>query len=98
MNANNKLDGKNLNNQKVSPREAGVVHLLIPLLLLLIIGAVVYFLFTTGIIKNPLGKLPIIGQKGPKVSIKKEYKNPFNKSTQYVNPFQTYKNPFVVSK
>ena len=26
------------------------------------------------------------------------YKNPFKKETQYVNPFETYKNPFVVSK
>lgn len=28
------------------------------------------------------------------VSLKKDYKNPFDKDTQYVNPFSQYKNPF----
>lgn len=28
------------------------------------------------------------------VSLKKEYKNPFDKNAQYVNPFSQYKNPF----
>lgn len=32
--------------------------------------------------------------KEPKVSLKKEYKNPFDKNAQYVNPFSQYKNPF----
>lgn len=79
-----------MNNQR------GVVHLVIPLLLL--IGAAIFALVYFGVIKNPLSKLPIIGQKGANVSLKSEYKNPFNKSTQYVNPFDTYKNPFVVAK
>lgn len=81
-----------MNNQR------GVLHLALPLLLLLIIGAAVYFLIYFGIIKNPFGNLPIIGQKPPKVSVKTEYKNPFDKNTQYVNPFEPYKNPFIVSK
>lgn len=88
-----------MNNQKGSPREAGVVHLLIPILVLLIIGAVLYFLFTQGIIKNPFSQLKLPGvNKGPEVSLKSEYKNPFDKDTQYVNPFETYKNPFVVNR
>lgn len=78
-----------MNNQK------GVIHLALPLLLLLAAGlfALVYF----GVIKNPLKNLKI-GQSGPKVELKTEYKNPFKKETQYVNPFETYKNPFTVNK
>ena len=30
----------------------------------------------------------------PTVSLTKDYDNPFDKSTQYVNPFSEYKNPF----
>lgn len=81
-----------MNNQK------GVAHLLLPILILLIIGAVVYFLISQGIIKNPFQKIRLPGQGGPSVSVKTEYKNPFDKDTQYVNPFETYKNPFVVAK
>ncbi len=79
--------------------QKGVIHLALPLLLLLIAAlfALIYF----GVIKNPLKNLPIIGKLGqnqPKVELKKEYKNPFAKKTQYVNPFDTYKNPFVVNR
>lgn len=28
------------------------------------------------------------------VSLKTDYKNPFDKDTQYINPFSQYKNPF----
>ena len=52
--------------------------------------ALVYFV----ILKKPLPSL----QGGPKVELKTTYKNPFNKDTQYVNPFQEYKNPFVVNR
>lgn len=76
-------------------KQKGVIHLALPLLLLLIIGAVVVVLFATGVIKNPLKDLPLFS-KGAKVSTKSEYKNPFKKETQYVNPFESYKNPFTV--
>lgn len=76
-------------------KQKGVIHLALPLLLLLIIGAVVVVLFATGVIKNPLKDLPFLS-KGAKVSTKTEYKNPFKKETQYVNPFESYKNPFTV--
>lgn len=96
---------KKVNNQKGSPRacvdesrEAGVAHLLLPIIILLIIGVVVYFLFSQGIIKNPFQNLKLPGQGGPSVSLKSEYNNPFDKNTQYVNPFEGYKNPFVVAK
>ena len=73
-----------------------------PLLLLLIIGVGAFFLVSFGVIKNPLGNLPIFKnlpnlQQGSAV-IKTDYKNPFKKETQYVNPFETYKNPFSVAK
>ncbi|OGE36015.1 hypothetical protein A3E66_01825 [Candidatus Daviesbacteria bacterium RIFCSPHIGHO2_12_FULL_37_16] len=61
-------------------------------------GAVLFVLINLGIIKNPFNNLSFFNQQVPKISTKTEYKNPFKKETQYVNPFDTYKNPFVVSK
>lgn len=86
-----------MNNQK------GVIHLVVPLLLLLALGAGVFFLIFYGVIKNPLNNLPILKnlpilQQSSSASIKSEYKNPFKKDTQYVNPFETYKNPFAIAK
>ena len=68
-------------------------------LLILAIGIIYVGLIRFGIIKDPfpLPGIPFL-QQGPQVSIKTEYKNPFDKKTQYVNPFETYKNPFVVAK
>jgi len=68
-------------------------------LALLFIGAIYVALVRFGVIKDPfpLPSIPFL-QTGPKVSIKTEYKNPFDKKTQYVNPFDTYKNPFVVNR
>lgn len=83
-----------MNNQR------GVLHLALPLVILLIVGAAVFILVSLGVIKNPFSglKVPGIGQGGPKVEVKKEYENPFKKETQYVNPFENYKNPFEVAK
>ena len=68
-------------------------------LLLLSVGLIYVGLVRFGIIKDPFPfqNIPFLS-KEPKVSIKTEYKNPFDKKTQYVNPFDTYKNPFVVAK
>lgn len=81
---------------KVTSRKKTI---LIILSSLLVIGVVFVVLVRLGIIKDPfpLQKIPFLS-KEPKVSIKTEYKNPFDKKTQYVNPFETYKNPFVVAK
>lgn len=80
-------------------KEKGVVHLLFLLIIALIVGGAI-FLLTQGIIKIPGFSLPSISllQKTPTASLKEEYKNPFKKETQYVNPFETYKNPFAVAK
>lgn len=67
------------------------------LLLLLAVAGAILALVYFKLIKNPLQNVPLL-QKGPKVSIETKYKNPFDKKTQYVNPFETYKNPFVVAK
>ena len=68
-------------------------------LFLLSIGLIYVGLVRFGIIKDPfpLKSIPFL-QKEPKVSLKTEYKNPFDKKTQYVNPFEAYKNPFVIAK
>lgn len=79
--------------------QKGIFHLALTLIILLILlGAGIFALVNFGIIKNPLSNLPFFNQEVPKISTKTEYKNPFKKETQYVNPFETYKNPFVVSK
>ena len=35
------------------------------------------------------------GEQKPTVALKTEYQNPFDKKTQYVNPFKEFKNPFT---
>jgi hypothetical protein len=71
-------------------------------LALFFIGVIYVALVRFGIVKDPfpLKSIPFLETQPtqPKVSIKTEYKNPFDKKTQYVNPFDTYKNPFVVAK
>jgi len=78
--------------------QKGVIHLAVPLLLLLIIGGGVFLLSYFSIIKIPALPFLNLFQKKASVELKKDYKNPFNKETQYVNPFETYKNPFTVNK
>ena len=83
--------------EKVSSRKKKIL-IGLPLFLLAI-GVVFVALVRFRIIKDPfpLQNIPLL-QQGPKVSIKTEYKNPFDKKTQYVNPFDAYKNPFVIAK
>ena len=54
--------------------------LTVALLLLIIASGIVVFLLTQ--------------KKEPKVSLTKDYSNPFDTKTQYTNPFSDYKNPF----
>jgi hypothetical protein len=62
--------------------------------ILVIVGIVVTFLIIRGNLKAPTG----LFSKAPKVELKTTYKNPFNKDTQYINPFDKYKNPFVTNR
>lgn len=75
--------------------QKGLIHLLPLMLGVVIIGAAI-FAFIQGWIKLPSVSSPF--QKSASVDLKTTYKNPFDKETQYVNPFQTYKNPFVVNR
>lgn len=75
--------------------QRGIAHILLILIVVAVLAVAGYYLFTKFGFKLP--SIPGI-QQGLKVSPKSEYKNPFEKSTQYVNPFETYKNPFVVSR
>lgn len=81
--------------KKLQINQSGIVHLL-PLLLIILIVSVVILLIT-GIIKNPFSKQGL-DKSSQKVkaglTIQEDYKNPFDTSTQYLNPFATYKNPF----
>ena len=80
-------------------KQKGVIHLALPLFLLLAIAAVFFGLIYFGVIKNPIKNIPFLSKnQQPSVKLKTEYNNPFKKETQYVNPFQTYKNPFVVNR
>lgn len=72
-----------------------------PIVLLLLVAGgalVVYFLATSGVLKLPANvqvpKLTTDSSKESSVGLKSEYKNPFDKNAQYVNPFAEYKNPF----
>lgn len=71
-------------------RERGIIHLLPILVVLALLGAVVFFISK--------GKLNISLGKKPKVNLQETYSNPFDKESQYVNPFETYKNPFTTSR
>ena len=87
-----------MENQKLEekPKNKNNKRVIVSLILVIVVASIftLYFKF----VKSPLPNLPLLQQKEPKVSIKTEYKNPFDKKTQYVNPFETYKNPFVVAK
>lgn len=75
-------------------QEKGVITL-VPLLVLVIVLAVLYILISQGLVKSPV-KVPGVtpAKKEPAVSLQTQYQNPFDKNTQYVNPFARYKNPF----
>ena len=53
---------------------------------------VIYLGVSRGVFKKT--GLPF-AEKKPNVQLKTEYSNPFQKETQYVNPFDQYKNPFL---
>ena len=68
----------------------GVVHL-VAIFVIIAVAVAAYFIYTRFIAKK-------LSPKQPKVELKTEYKNPFNKDTQFVNPFDKTKNPFAVAK
>lgn len=80
---------------RISNHQSKVIRYGVPLsvlLIIILIGVILAFSKTVSLPSQ------LTFQKGPKVEQKTEYKNPFAKETQYVNPFKEYKNPFVVSR
>lgn len=71
--------------------EKGIIHHL-PLMLVVVVAVVAGYLFLQGKVD-----LSIFSKK-PTVELKEEYQNPFKKETQFVNPFEQYKNPFTVNR
>ncbi len=79
-------------------RQKGFIHLLpLEVIFVLIVAGAIFYVVSQGIVKLP-SSLTSLFQKGPKVKLQETYKNPFKKETQFVNPFDTYKNPFTVNK
>ena len=76
--------------------QKGVIHLAVPLLLfLLLAGVLIVGLAAIGIIKLPKSvSLPGIKSQEPTVTLQTQFKNPFDKGSQYTNPFSSNKNPF----
>lgn len=75
----------------------GVVHHtgLIIIVIIAVWALVLYLLISKNIIKF---KTPFSKKEPSKVQLQTEYKNPFNKDTQFVNPFDKTKNPFAVAE
>ena len=71
----------------------GFIHP-IPLLLMVLVAGlgIGYFLISKGFVKNPAPSLIKIPTSS--VELAADYKNPLDKSSQYVNPFSEFKNPF----
>lgn len=79
-------------------QQKGFAHLLL-LILVFVVGIVVVVLVSMGVIKLPSSLSSLVTKKsGATVQVKTEYKNPFAKESQYVNPFDQYKSPFLTLK
>jgi len=75
------------------------IRLLI-LVILLFLSTVIYSFIILGN-RSQKQNLPASLTVQPKqstVTPQKDYKNPFDKNAQYVNPFSQYKNPFDIIK
>lgn len=66
--------------------------------ILICVFGVAIFLLSGGLKRFQSSSLQNVFQKKAVVELKTAYKNPFDKKTQYVNPFETYKNPFVTNR
>jgi len=73
--------------------QAGIVHLL-PLVVVVVAIIVVLglLLLRGGVVRKAPSEAPRAARQ--QVELTSGYSNPFEKETQYVNPFAEYKNPF----
>lgn len=83
------MDGSAIVNPSIVSKSNLRRNILIVSIILLILasGTVIFFLTQNGGLKSKK-------TKEPTVTLTKDYDNPFDKSTQYTNPFSEYKNPF----
>lgn len=70
------------------PRQKGNITAILLVIALIVIGVLVYLLYSKGIVKSPAPQ--------QQVRLNTQYLNPFEKETHYINPFDEYKNPFDV--
>lgn len=70
-------------------KENGLAHIVVILLVAALLALA--YLIWQGKVKTPLTSP---NKQEPNVSLQTIYDNPFDKNAQYVNPFDTYKNPF----
>lgn len=84
------------NKLSIRYNERGIAHILLILLLLIGIAVGIYLVTNPQIFKSRANLQSLTNQnkKDPTVSLQTEYKNPFDKNAQYVNPFTSYHNPF----
>ena len=71
------------------------------LVFLIVLTTVVSLSVSAYLLLTPTGKkqlTQVTSPVKPTVTLKTETKNPFNKDTQFVNPFETYKSPFYSLK
>jgi len=64
--------------------------ILLVVIVVAVVGVILFYV--------PSSPLQKIVQRQSSVEIKTTYKNPFDKNTQYMNPFEKYKNPFVANR
>lgn len=84
------MDGPAIVNPSVSPNKSNLrrnIFIVSIILLILASGITIFFLTQNEGLKSKKAKEPT-------VTLTKDYDNPFDKSTQYTNPFSEYKNPF----
>lgn len=80
----------------MSVRQQSGYILIVLLVVIVLLGGGVAFLFTSQSLKKIQTYNKRLEQAAaePSVVLTAEYENPFDKKTQYTNPFSTYKNPF----
>lgn len=81
---------------RITNNKSKVIRFGVPLEALIIVVLVGIILAYSKAV--PIASQLIFQKKQPTVTLKTEYNNPFNKESQYVNPFEKYKNPFVVNR
>lgn len=75
------------------PPSKRVLIITVVVLIIIIIAAVWFYLGSQAETPVNLGSA-ILGQS--KVEVRREYKNPFDRDNQFVNPFAEVKSPFTV--